>query len=288
MVLNNVRKFSRSKVPEPSGAEPRIRTQSVEQSIKFIQEEEPERYEETEHETEHEGYASPDEEREEDTDNEFLADLHKSNYNPIDPKQEKEDLKRLKQEQREQEKKDKENERMIKRAEKSIKTSKPRTPVSHGNEDDIFSDTPTPIMGKDRLILQKKISQYKSLFADELKGFKELKASLEEMETIVQVGTLDEFITDSVLQSIKLIEGVSSITRNYNISGLSDLLKSNPQFHKLLKQLYVKYNTFSQIPSEYQLLMLVATSSFICVQKNRNKSQINSYLNESIPIPTNK
>ena len=280
-----VKRFSRSKVPDPQPQpEP-------EQSIKFIQEEKPERYEETEHE----GY-SPDEEEHEDTDNEFLADLHKSNYNPIDPKQEKEDLKRLKQEQREQEKKDKENERMIKRAEKSLKTSKPRTPVSHGNDDDIFSDTPTPIMGKDRLILQKKISQYKSLFADELKGFKvkknasseELKASLEEMETIVQVGTLDEFITDSVLQSIKLVEGVSSITKSYNISGLSDLLKSNPQFHKLLKQLYVKYNTFSQIPPEYQLLMLVATSSWICVQKNRNKNTINSYLNEPIPIPTNK
>jgi len=279
MPIISVRKFSRSKVPDPQ-PEP-------EQSNKIIQEEEPE------HETEHEGYASPDEDRD-DTDNEFLADLHKSNYNPIDPKQEKEDLKRLKQEQREELKKEREHERMIKRAEKSIK--KPRPQVSHGNDDDIFSDTPTPIMGKDRLILQKKISQYKSLFADELKGFKvkknasseELKASLEEMETIVQVGTLDEFITDSVLQSIKLVEGVSSITRNYNISGLSDLLKSNPQFHKLLKQLYVKYNTFSQIPSEYQLLMLVATSSWICVQKNRNKSQINSYLNESIPIPTNK
>jgi len=282
-----VKRFSRSKVPDPQ-PEP-------EQSNKIIQEEEPERYEEPEHETEHEGYASPDEDRD-DTDNEFLADLHKSNYNPIDPKQEKEDLKRLKQEQRKELKKEREHERMIKRAEKSIKKSKVQ--VSRGNDDDdIFSDTPTPIMGKDRLILQKKISQYKSLFADELKSFKvkknasseELKASLEEMETIVQVGTLDEFITDSVLQSIKLIEGVSSITRNYNISGLSDLLKSNPQFHKLLKQLYVKYNTFSQILAEYQLLVLVATSSFICVQKNRNKSQINSYLNEQIPIPaTNK
>ena len=60
-------------------------------------------------------------------------------------------------------------------------------------EDDVFSDQGTPILGKDRLILQKKISQYKTLFADELKGFKvkrnasadELKTSLEEMETIV-------------------------------------------------------------------------------------------------------
>ena len=274
MVLINVRKFSRSKVAEP------------EPENKIIHEEEPERYEETEHE----GYTSPDDERE-DTDDEFLADLHKSNYNPIDPKQEKEELKRMKEVQREEQRKDKEAERMIKNAAKSMK--KTRTPVSHGNEDDIFSDTPTPIMGKDRLILQKKISQYKSLFADELKGFKvkknasseELKASLDEMETIVQVGTLDEFITDSVLQSIKVVEGVSSLTKGYNISGLSDLLKSNPQFHKLLKQLYVKHNTFAQIPPEYQLLLIVTTSSFICIQKNRNKNQINSYLNEPIPIP---
>ena len=287
MPIISVRKFSRSKVPDPQ-PEP-------EQSNKIIREEEPERYEEPEHETEHEGYASPDEDRD-DTDNEFLADLHKSNYNPIDPKQEKEDLKRLKQEQREELKKEREHERMIKRAEKSIKKSKVQ--VSRGNDDDdIFSDHGTEILGKDKHLLLKKVGQYKSLFKDELKTFKvkrnasegELKAYLDEMQTVVEINTLDEFLTDSIIQCIKIVEGVSSLTKNYNITGLADMLKSNKQFNNLLKVLFVKYGSYQSMPPEWQLALLVATSSFMCMQKNRNKSQINSYLNEPIPIPaTNK
>ena len=205
-------------------------------------------------------------------------------------------MKRLKEEEeREQKRRDKENERLIKQAEKRLTKNKSR--VSPQNEnDDIFSDQGTPILGKDRLILQKKISQYKALFADELKGFKvkknaspeELKASLEEMETIVQVGTVDDFITDSLLQCIKIVEGISSLSRNYNVSGLSDILKSNPQFHKLMKTLYIKYNTFAEIPPEYQLTLIIATSSYICMQKNRQKEKINSFLNEPISVETKK
>ena len=71
----NVRKFSRSKVADP------------EPENKII-EDEPETEQERYIETDHEGYASPDDDRD-DTDNEFLSDLHKSNYNPIGPKQEK-------------------------------------------------------------------------------------------------------------------------------------------------------------------------------------------------------
>ena len=272
----NVRKFSRSKVPEPEN--------------KIIHEEEQEMEQERYEETEHEGYTSPDDERD-DTDNEFLADLHKSNYNPIDPKQEKEDIKRMKEQEREQQKKDREHERMIKRAEKSVK--KARTPVSHGNDDDVFSDHGTEILGKEKHVLLKKVSQYKSLFKDELKSFKikrgssetELKSYLEEMQTLVEINSLDEFLTDSIIQSIKVAEGVSSLTKNYNITGLADMLRSNKQFNSLLKQLFIRYGSYQAIPPEYQLMLLVATSSWICCQKNRNKNQINSYLNEQIPIP---
>ena len=204
-------------------------------------------------------------------------------------------MKRLKEEEQEQKKRDKENESLIRQAEKRLTKNKSRVSSSQ-IEDDVFSDQGTPILGKDRLILQKKISQYKALFADELKGFKvkknsspiELQASLEEMETIVQVGTVDDFITDSVLQCIKIVEGITSLTRNYNVSGLSEILKSNPQFHKLMKTLYIKYNTFAEIPAEYQLILIILTSSYICMQKNRQKEKINSFLNEPIPIQETK
>ena len=102
------------------------------------------------------------------------------------------------------------------------------------------------------------------------------------------MGTVDDFITDSVLQCIKIVEGITSLTRNYNVSGLSEILKSNPQFHKLMKTLYIKYNTFAEIPAEYQLILIILTSSYICMQKNRQKEKINSFLNEPIPIQETK
>ena len=52
------------------------------------------------------------------------------------------------------------------------------------------------------------------------------------MDVIVSISNVDQFITDSILQSIKLIEIPTSRTKNYNISGLSDLLRSNKQFHQ--------------------------------------------------------
>jgi hypothetical protein len=82
---------------------------------------------------------------------------------------------------------------------------------------------------------------------------------------------------------MKVIEGASSYTR-YNISGLSDILRNNKQFHSLCKQLYIKYNTFARIDPEYQLLFLVATSAYICRQKNIGRSQMDAYLNEEVKI----
>ena len=276
MPFITVRKFSRSKVADQEPA----------QKEKIIEEEE----HDIEPETENEEYTNQDDERD-DTDNEFLADLHRSNYNPIDPKQEKENIKRMKEQEREQQKKDREHERMIKRADKSMK--KVRT-VSHVNDDDdVFSDHGTEILGKNKHILLKKVSQYKSLFKEELKTFKikrnasedELKSYLDEMQILVEINALDEFLTDSIISSIKVVEGVSSLTKNYNITGLSEMLRSNKQFNSLLKQLFIKYGSYQAVPPEWQLVILVATSTFICVQKNRNKNQINNYLNEAIPIP---
>ena len=105
------------------------------------------------------------------------------------------------------------------------------------------------------------------------------------MQTLVEINSLDEFLTDSIIQSIKVVEGVSSLTKNYNITGLADMLKSNKQFNSLLKQLFIKHGSYANLPPEYQLMILVCASSWICVQKNRNKNTINSYLNEPIPIP---
>lgn len=159
--------------------------------------------------------------------------------------------------------------------------------INDMDNEELYADDATPILGKDRLQVIKKIESYKILFKDELKNFKlaknptidMLEMALAEIETIIELGTIDSFITDSIIQCIKLTEGASSYTK-YNLTGLSALLKENKQFHSLLKQLYLKHQIFSEVPPEYQLLMLVTTTSILCVQKNASKNQINDRLNE--------
>lgn len=149
------------------------------------------------------------------------------------------------------------------------------------SDDNIFSDEPTEIKGKEILVLLNKIAQYKSMFPKELKDFKvkknanaiELEASLKEMETIVQCNGVDAFITDSILQIIKMSETISEPTR-FDITGCSEMLKSNPKFHNLCKLLYIKYKVYSEIPPEFQLVMVVGTTAYFCNSNNRkNKSQ---------------
>ena len=175
---------------------------------------------------------------------------------------------------------------------KRASRARPKKIVEEEPQEEIYSNDPTTIYGKDRLVVMQKIQSYKLLFPVELKTFKickdpsieELENALMEIETIIELGSVDGFITDSIIQSIKLGEGMSAYTKNFNITGLAMLLKQNKQFHSLLKMLYLKYNTFSAIPPEAQLGMIVATTALICVQKNKSKSQIEEYLNEPMVV----
>ena len=102
------------------------------------------------------------------------------------------------------------------------------------------------------------------------------------MDDIISTGQVDNFIMDSIFQSLKVIEGVSSNFKNYNLTGLSDILKGNPQFLKLCKQLSVKYGVFSKTSPEIQLLFIVMVSSYICTVKNKQKDEINKMLSQSV------
>ena len=85
----------------------------------------------------------------------------------------------------------------------------------------MFSQNGSEILGRDKRILLTKIRQYKSLFPDTFKTFKikinaniqELQNYLEEMDSIVECDSVEQFLLDSILQCIKLIEGVSSYTK---------------------------------------------------------------------------
>lgn len=163
----------------------------------------------------------------------------------------------------------------------------------HLEEDDghgIYSSNPTTVLGKDRRLLLNKIQQYKNLFPEELKDFKikktptvqELQEYLDEIDCILSTSNADTFITDSILSAIKIIEGASAYTKNYNITGLADMLKVNKQFHRLSKQIYLKYGIFEQAPPEFQLLVIIVTTAYICKNKNSGKAEIEKYLNEPV------
>jgi len=295
MVNLKIKKFSRSKVETPiveeeekniiiedTEQEPIIikpkKGRPKKQKIEPIQvlQEEPEKEYISEPELELEVEPEPEPEIEI-MEDDFLDDLNNKNF--------VEEVKPTKQEQNES--KALMNELMKPKKSKHQKVEKE---IVRDN-DSLFGDDATPILGKDKRVIIAKLHQYKNLFKEELKKFKikpnaseeQLKACLSEMEAIVETSSIDNFMTESILQSIKLIEAGSARTK-YNISGTAEMLKQNQQFHNLIKQLYVKYNIFSKVPPEFQLVLLVGTTAMLCKTKNDKKDHIESFLNEKIII----
>ena len=206
----------------------------------------------------------------------FLEELNNDNYQePPTEKEQRELQKEFKEQIKEQAKAHKKHEMKEKKVNNIMESS------------DLFDETGTEIIGRDRRVIINKLNQYRSLFPKELSKFKvkkgasieELQAYLQEMSTIVECSSYDNFLSDSILQTIKLVEGGTAATR-YDISGCADMLKANPQFNNLLKQLYVKYSVFAKIPPEMQLILLVSTTSYICINKNKNKHLLNEFLNQ--------
>ena len=147
----------------------------------------------------------------------------------------------------------------------------------------------TELQGRTKIFLQKKINQYRELFPI-LKSIKikkncseqEMEAIIEEYIAVIEVNNVDQFIYDGILQSITVVEGISQYSRLYNITGLTQILKSNVQFENTCKLLFLKYGIYSKIEPEYQLLFILSTSIYIANQKNRQKEKIQEYLNQSI------
>ena len=234
-------------------------------------------------------------------DDDFLCELNSDKFISIDEiidkeakKQQKSNEKEMKllilQQHRDMKKETRENKQADlanMRAEKKQEKINKKNGVSEDGDD---SSNATHILGKEKLLLLKKVAQYKSLFPDELKSFKikknpnalELSQALEEMSVLVEVGSMDGFLMDSVFSScMRLVEGASTMTQ-HDIRGCADLPKQNKEFHKLCKTLFIKYNVFSSVPPEFQLILLVSTTAFISSNKNRQKGAINDYLNAPV------
>jgi hypothetical protein len=287
----NVRKFSRSKIDTEDNQEPIIETKPKGRKKKVIIEEpineepiinEPILEEETPETFEIE-------------DDNFLSELNCSNYQKEKEKEDNKELilKQQKEQEKERIKQQKEQEKYIKELEKEQAKMNRSNKNKINSDTDLYSDEGTEIKGKEKLLLLHKIKQYKTLFPDELKTFKikpnantnELKQYIDEIDVIVSTSDVDQFLTDSILQCIKLLEIPTSKTKNFNITGLSDMLKANKQFHQLCKKLYLKYGCFDNVPAEYQLVLLISTTAYVCKNKNSGRNELELYLNEPIVLP---
>ena len=152
-----------------------------------------------------------------------------------------------------QKKCEKELHKKMKEYEKSEKNEKKEIYEQDTKSDQfsLFDENPTVLIGRDRLFITEQINQYKVLFPNELSKFKvkrnanidELNQALEECRALIEINSVDNFIMDSILGSIKMIEGFT-VDTSYDITSLSMMLKMNPEFQKLAKLLFIRYNIF--------------------------------------------
>ena len=213
----------------------------------------------------------------------FLSELERENYE--EPLTEKELLKNQKENEKMSKKEEKQREQERKRLDKIMmqqpKVSQKQEPIDETDGE-----------GVDKIRLQIKIRKYIELFPDETKDFKmkkgatkeQLEEHIKELQIMSESGGIDTFLNDMIFECIKGAEQLSTNTTNYNVSGLSMLLKSNKNFNKLCKQLQLKYNLFVNVPIEIQLILIISTTSVLCMNKNKNKAELTKYLEEEITV----
>lgn len=155
---------------------------------------------------------------------------------------------------------------------------------------DLFSSEPTPIMGKNRRELLTRLSEYRTLFPQELKTFKvkqnatdaQLQEALDEAETIVSCNGVGKMLDEAILTAVQTVEAVSSRTEKYDISGTADALRANPEFARLTKLIWIKHRVFANAPPEAQLMLVVASTAMIMRQRNMKKKEIDGLLSQPI------
>ena len=214
---------------------------------------------------------------------EFLDDMENGVFE--NPPTEKELLKNQKENEKMSKKEEKQREQERKRLDKIMmqqpKVSQKQEPIDETDGE-----------GVDKIRLQIKIRKYIELFPDETKDFKmkkgatkeQLEEHIKELQIMSESGGIDTFLNDMIFECIKGAEQLSTNTTNYNVSGLSMLLKSNKNFNKLCKQLQLKYNLFVNVPIEIQLILIISTTSVLCMNKNKNTAELTKYLEEEITV----
>ena len=167
-----------------------------------------------------------------------------------------------------------------------------KQPTYNDMDSILFADSSkseTPILGIERRKLLTKLNQMKHLFPEHLKDFKikknanekELLEYIDEADAIIELSSVEKFTKDAVLQGIQTVEPLT-YDSDFNIKGLALELSKNPQFTSLCKRLWLKYSSWCSCPIEYQMLILVSVTTHSIIMKNRQRSSINSYLDQPL------
>ena len=150
------------------------------------------------------------------------------------------------------------------------------------------SEEYSEIQGASKLTKINTIKKYKLLFP-ELQDFtykknstsEELSIIISELQTIVELSSIDDFLLNSIYDTLSMLEPYTIPTR-CNCTGISTMLKLNPNFTSILKKLILKYDLSTSTSPEIQLIIIITTSLYMTIQKNQHKSEIDNYLNQKI------
>ena len=102
--------------------------------------------------------------------------------------------------------------------------------------ENIEEEDDTVILGKEKREIINQIYKYKELFKEELIQFDiknikkikidKLKEYIIEIQTIIELGCCDDFITDSIYTVLQQIERITKNYTKYDITGLTIILKT--------------------------------------------------------------
>jgi hypothetical protein len=180
---------------------------------------------------------------------------------------------------------------------KPLKANKPEKP----QYEDIGAIMPAQ-RPENKQDLYHKITLYHKFFPKEVKGLKLKKdASIDELhdyikacDATIMASDVNNFLQFQILSAIRVVERLSAIAGNVklpfiratikcNITSTADKLQEDPEFGRLCNLLFIKYNMFSTIPPEFQLMFLILKTAMLArVENSLSEKNMREFLNQEI------
>jgi hypothetical protein len=148
---------------------------------------------------------------------------------------------------------------------------------------------------KERVLLKRKILQYKVTFPHLLKEYEfgnlddltpeQLENLLTEFQIVVNTSNSGFFTKTLYFESLRIGERISPIV-NLRINGLAEALHSQQAVHDTLNELSLKYQDESVTSPEARLAYLTLSTAMSLHKLNTSRDIINSELNKKIDQKT--